>query len=364
MRMAIIRFAFLGIFVAVLAWLLSGCAGLPAAGAAGFAPSSTSGAPVSPSLTPFLPISNPSAEISTALFTPSVPVPPTSLPSTSTVSSPVPSSSLPTPLPLLSRAQYFLSVSMDYGAHILTVSEKILYPNQTGGTLQDLVLAVEPNRWPGCLKLGKITIDGQAPMVSVLNGIRLRVTPILPIAPDQQVSLSLQYVVQLPEADSHQVFGVHDLQTNLVDWYPFIVPYAARQGWLIHEPANVGEHLVYDSVDFDITFQFTDPNPSIVIAASAPSDPAVQGWHYHLANARTFTLSLSPGYLSSSLRVGQMTVTSYYYFAQTTAGLAVLQQVAKAITTYNDLFGPVPTPAWPLWKRNTTTGWNTPDCSF
>lgn len=234
---------------------------------------------------------------------------------------------------------------MDYGAHTLAVNESIHYPNLTGETLPELVLAVETNRWPGCLNLGMILIDGQTPRLSVLNGIRLELTPSVAIAPDQSVSLFLQYVLQLPAANSFQVFGYHDLQTNLVDWYPFIVPYATGEGWLLHDPANVGEHLVYDWADFDVTLQFAQPTVPLVVAASAPSDPIAGGWHYRLAGARTFVLSVSPVYLSSSLNVGPVTVTSYYFSAQTTSGQAVLQQVAKAIATYSDLFGPYPTPS-------------------
>ncbi|MGD0610788.1 MAG: M1 family aminopeptidase [Anaerolineales bacterium] len=308
-------------------------------------PAYTFGASDFPSLTPFQPLADPAAEVTTVLLPSSVSMTPTHLPPTSISPSPLPETASSTPLPLLSRAQYILTVSMDYGAHTLAVSESIQYPNLSGDTLHELILAVESNRWPGCLKMGTITIDGQPPMISVLNGIRLQLTPTTAIAPGQQVSLSLQYALQLPAADIHQVFGYHDLQTNLVDWYPFIVPYASGEGWLLHQPANVGEHLVYDSVDFDVTLKFTDPTPPLVVAASSPGDPVARGWHYHLANARTFVLSVSPSYLSSSLSVGQVTVTSYYFKSQTTAGQVVLQQVAKAVTTYSDLFGPYPTPS-------------------
>lgn len=339
------RFVLLGIPLAVLSWLLSGCAGTSAAGPGLLTLSGTSAAPDSPTRTPFQPLVDSLTGDPTLLFTPSVPMTPTVLQPASTTPSPLPAAISATPLPQLSRAVYILSVSMDYGAHTLAVNESIHYPNLTGETLHELVLAVESNRWPGCLNLGTIIIDGQTPMVSVLNGIRLQLTPSVDIAPGQQVSLYLQYNLQLPPADLQQVFGYHDLQTNLVDWYPFIVPYATGQGWLLHEPAIAGEHLVYDSADFDVTLHFSDPTLPIVVAASAPSDPAAGGWHYHLDNARTFVLSASESYLTSSLNVGPVTVTSYYFKPQTTSGQAVLQQVAKAIVTYSNLFGPYPTPS-------------------
>ena len=255
------RFVLFGILLAVLAWSLSGCTGIANVAPSLPTPAYTSGASDFPSLTPFQPLADPAAEVSTVLIPSSVSMTPTAFPPTSISPSPLPETASTTPLPLLSRAQYILTVSMDYGAHTLAVSESIQYPNLSGDTLHELILAVESNRWPGCLKMGTITIDGQPPMISVLNGIRLQLTPTTAIAPGQQVSLSLQYALQLPAADTHQVFGYHDLQTNLVDWYPFIVPYASGEGWLLHQPANVGEHLVYDSVDFDVTLQVHRSDP-------------------------------------------------------------------------------------------------------
>jgi hypothetical protein len=43
-----------------------------------------------------------------------------------------------------------------------------------------------------------------------------------------------------------QIYGYTEKQTNLVDWYPFIVPYQAGDGWLLYNPWYYGEHLVYD----------------------------------------------------------------------------------------------------------------------
>jgi aminopeptidase N len=120
------------------------------------------------------------------------------------------------------------------------------------------------------------------------------------------------------------------------------VPYASGQGWFLHEPANVGEHLVYDAVDFDVTLHFTNDPLPLVVAASSPGEAIVGGWHYRLENARTFVLSVSPYYLTSSLAVGTVTLTSYYFKPQATSGQVVLQQVAKAVATYSDLFGPYP----------------------
>jgi len=234
---------------------------------------------------------------------------------------------------------YSLQANMDYISHSLVVNEAISYQNTTGQTLTDLVLAVEPNRWVGCFNLDSLTMGDQEVIV-ILKGDRLEVHLTIPLVPGQVAYLSLRYSLNLPAADSHHVFGYNNLQVNLVDWFPFIVPYSG--GWLMHPPANVGEHLVYDQANFDVTVTFTDPTLPITIAASAPVASTGGIWHYVLTDARTFVFSASTNYHSVMTTTNDATITSYFFTNDKTPGQAVLGEVSKAITTFNTLFGPAP----------------------
>ncbi len=148
------------------------------------------------------------------------------------------------------------------------MDETIRYSNNTGVSLPDLVLAVEPNLWVDCFKLDSLSVNGLSPSNFILEGDRLQVPLLVPLEPGEVVDITLHYELHLPAADSLHVFGYNSLQINLVDWFPFIVPYSA--GWLLHPPARVGEHLVYDKADFDVTISMTDEMDEIRLAASAP----------------------------------------------------------------------------------------------
>lgn len=230
---------------------------------------------------------------------------------------------------------------MDYANHSLSVDETIVYPNQTGVALENLALAVEPNRSAGGFNLDSLTVNGLPATEQTLTGGRLEVQLAEGLAPNKAITLIMHYDLNLPYASSSQVYGYNGLQMNLLNWYPFVVPYEAGQGWVLHEPTSVGEHLVYDVADFDVTLQLADPTTAIVVAASAPAETTETGWSYRLT-ARTFVLSLSPDYLTSSTMVGQVTVLSYYFSGESSGGDGILQEVAKAITTYSDHFAPYP----------------------
>ncbi|MCX6033461.1 MAG: M1 family aminopeptidase, partial [Chloroflexi bacterium] len=141
----------------------------------------------------------------------------------------------------------------------------------------------------------------------------------------------------------HHLFGYNDRQINLVDWYPFIVPYSG--GWLLHPPAEVGEHLVYDEANFDVTLSLTDPTLPITLAASSLAEVAAGSWHYLLENSRTFVFSAGTAYQTASTAAGGLTVTSYYFREEEIPAHVVLDETARALTTFGVLFGPYPHPS-------------------
>jgi len=302
----------------MLSVLLAGCGGNVALLAA------TADAPAdpAPSLTPFLPLAETPNEV------PSPSLPPTAVPSATIPAAPA--------IP-----EYTLHAVLDYAAHRLMVDEGILYPNASPASLTALVLAVEANRWTGGFHLDWITAGGDL-VTPVLAGSRLDLALPAPLAPGASLTLALHYELILPQADTKHVYGYNARQANLVDWYPFVVPYLPGQRWLLHTPEPVGEYLVYPMAAFDVSLDLADPAQPVVIAASAPLEPAGQGWHASVSRARTFAFSASPEYQSESLPAGAATVTSYFFPAEKTAGEAVLQAVAQALVTYGEKFGVYP----------------------
>jgi hypothetical protein len=205
-------------------------------------------------------------------------------------------------------------------------------------------LAVDADRWTDAFTLDWLTADGLLVIGSQLNGLRLDVPLVAPLAPGEAVKLVLHYELRLPAADSKHVFGYNARQINLVDWYPFIVPYIPGQGWLLHSPQPFGEYLVYDMAAFDVTLRLADSAQPVVIAASAPLEFTAHGWHASVGSARTFAFSASPEYLTDSAVSAGVTITSYFFPAERVAASAMLQAVAKAVATYTDKFGALVNP--------------------
>jgi hypothetical protein len=256
--------------------------------------------------------------------------------------SPTAVSTLPVPAPETpTRPHYELYLTLDYAAHLASVEETITYTNQTGQALGELVLAVEPRRWPAAFTLTDITINGEA-AYPVFDRHRMTVKLAQPLGAGQSVSLEIEYGLQIPLANRRYLFGYNNHQTNLLDWYPFVVPYLPGKGWVLHDPAPVGEHLLYESADFDVYLKFVNTATPPQVAAGAPGIIEGEWTHYRLQAARGFPLSASERFLSSTAQAGQVLVTSYYFDGHQDAGQRAAEITAQAVQLFSETFVPYP----------------------
>lgn len=255
-----------------------------------------------------------------------------------------------TPVPDEPRPSYVIDVSMDYNAKFLKVVQDVTYPNTSGESLPDIVLAAEPNLTNSVFELISVSVNGQSISTYALDGQQLDVTLPTPLAAGETLKLGLTYNLNLPEivqGDPNvvrpQIFGVTNRQVNLVDWYPFVVPYVSGAGWLLHKPWFYGEHLVYPLADFDVSLRFSDSSLLPVVAASSAPEVINGGTRYRLEKARNFSFSMGRQFQVLSQQAGDVTVYSYYLGdLNKTPAQAALDAAVKAVQTYTDLFGPYP----------------------
>ena len=230
---------------------------------------------------------------------------------------------------------------VDYYGHQLAVDETIRYTNQTGVSLNELVMAAQPNLRGG-FTLENILLDGNS-LNYDLSGQRLTVYLPQPLTTGAQVNLAMRFRIAIPSKIKEHPYGYDSNQVNLTDWYPFIVPYS--NGWVLHDPWHLGEHLVYDSADFEVNVKTIDTG--ITFATSGLSEPASSGsageWtRYRLFGARTFALSASDQFLVVDSAVGAAVVRAYYFPGYDDQGLAILNAMVRAVGLFESQFGPYP----------------------
>ena len=241
------------------------------------------------------------------------------------------------PVPASTRPQYTFYVLFDYSGRQLAVDETIRYTNQTGTSLPDIVLAVESNLSSNSFVLETLFLDGSTPNYE-LNGHRLTVTLPQPLAPGGTLDLSMRYRLAIPPKRFDHPHGYLGYQINLTEWYPFIVPYDG--GWLLHDPWAFGEHLVYDSADFEVNMQVEDEG--ITVAAPAPAESNGEWTRYRLYGARTFVFSASDRFQVAESAVGSVKIRSYYFPIHEGAGEGMLNAAVQAVGLFEAKFAPYP----------------------
>lgn len=301
--------------------------------------------PDAASLTPFEPVTD--TPTSTLTETP-VPTLTATLPPTLTPSE-VPSNGIPSPVTTspstqIARPFYTIYATINYDAHTVEVDQSIAYPNQTGVPLNDLVLAVEPMLYNKAFYLTKLSVNGSASTNYSLVSHRLTIPLSVPLQPNGQVTVVLEYNLNIPVKQKANTFGWLSYQTNLTDWYPFIVPYDSYTGWILHDFMPWGEHLVYDSSDFDVNLRFTDPSSAPIIAAPSLAESNGEWTRYRLNGARTFVLSMSRQFLVSESAVGTVPVRSYYFAGHEAAGVKMSFVETQVLGLFSPLFAPYPYP--------------------
>jgi hypothetical protein len=251
-----------------------------------------------------------------------------------------------TPVPAPERASYTINATLDYAAKTVSVDQTILYPNHSGEALSNLVLAVVPNMWAGSFNLSALSVDGTPIAAYNLGGQKLEFALPALLAPESTLTVSLQYTLVLPFAEQQdpsverpRIYGYTARQVNLANWYPFIVPYAAGAGWVLHDPWYYGEHLVYEAADYEVNLK-TDPG--VVVAASGFAEPNGEWTRYTLQAGRAFAISTSPEYLVSTMQIEGVTVYSYYFPLYDIPGQAALNASAQALQIYSQRFAPYP----------------------
>jgi len=249
------------------------------------------------------------------------------------------------------RTQYTLYALLDYYAHQLAVDETVLYTNQTGISLNELVMAVEPNHRGG-FSIENILLDGNA-LNYDLNGHRLTVYLSQPLEPGVQLSLAMRFRIEIPAKIKELPYGYDVDQVNLTDWFPFIVPYA--NGWILHDDSYLGEHLVFDAADFDVNVKTMDAG--VIFATSGVAEPNGEWTRYRLSGARTFALSASDQFrMADATSSGGAVIRSYYYPGYDTQGLAILNAAVRAVGLWETQFSPFPYPSLSIVQADLNDG--------
>lgn len=301
-----------------------------------------------------LPTRLPLAQLpTTAATTPPV------LPTETAVSTPSPlrfatsTASMPTPTTTAAPSvngrfpQHTLLVELDYSAHQATISQTISLLNNSLSPWAEAIFHASLAHWPGLFVLDTANVH--------LNGTRYPVQPTwdntmlhvpLPhsLPPGQTAEIQFTYRLLLPHIALDDWgpagnAGWNDDLLQMGDWYLTVVPYQDGAGWRTWQFAPVGDPVISDLADYEVTISTA---PTLTIAAAGFVTKTADSWHYSLPQARAFSFQASPHFLLLEDTFDGIPIEVYVLDTHYTAGTAVLQTARNALALFSEWYGPYP----------------------
>jgi len=164
-----------------------------------------------------------------------------------------------------------------------------------------------------------------------------------PLMPGEQISLTHTFELYMPNREG--TFGQTGRQLNLAYWFP-IIPPRDEDVWQVYEISIinsqiVGEHLVYEASDFDLTLEFSDRRENFKIAAGAIPEETDGVIHYQLPLSRTLTLSISDIFVITSRDFDGIKIFSYTFPEESSAGEAAADIAIDAVKYFSQYYGPM-----------------------
>jgi len=238
--------------------------------------------------------------------------------------------------------RYDFEMTLDYSRHTAAVVQTIDYLNKSVLSLSSLLLVVPARFFPDSY----LQTDLSGDLVSSFSEDSIRTTVQLtqPLQPGQRTSLRLAYTLSIPQREGS--FGWTQRQLNLSNWYPYVAPLSPDQTWISHDPlidpANmvVGEYVVNEIADFELTLRLTENLPNLLVASGANAQAISDGMVYSLAKARGLSFSISNQFYLEQLEHNGIMIQAYVFDYQKDKASAMLQIASQAMGLFTEIFGP------------------------
>ena len=248
---------------------------------------------------------------------------PTLTPTITPTESPLPTAPVFTCEPSIGHAaiRHEVEANLDYVRKQVQVQQTIRYANRTDGALDNLVLDIEANNWEGGFGLESLLV-GESPLPFTLNRNQLSIELPTPLETGCEVLLRLRFVIQVPAirdgiSSYRGFFGYSERQLNLGHWLPTVAAYVGNQ-WVVHEPIGIGEQIVFEQADWDVTLNVVGTGDTLELAAPGKVEKIGEtAWHIIHTKSRDFAISLSEFFKVTQQDAGEGIIVELYAFSDT-----------------------------------------------
>ncbi len=239
-------------------------------------------------------------------------------------------------------------IDMQIADNITTITGKqeTLYTNQKNVPLSEILFRLFPNLAEGSSEISNLLVNGQPaePQFELQNSV-MRVPLLQPLEPGEQVVVSMDFVVTVPdrEGGNYGTFAYLDGVLALAHFYPMVAVYD-DEGWDVEIAPPIGDVVYADSSYYLV--KVTAPADQTLVTSGVEINREDLGDQqtaiYAAGPVRDFYIAASDRFEGISRTVGETTINSYAPADLAGGSEAALDFAEKSLQSFNQRFGPYP----------------------
>lgn len=246
------------------------------------------------------------------------------------------------------RPRYRFEVVADPAAHTLRVRQQTVVADEARLAAAEIVFNTPANGIPGIFVLDRVRLSTDPQPLPAdriaLDGAILRVRRPPIEAAEPALAVCLDYTLHLLPAGNEGIsagnaLGRSELGMVAGYWYPVLAPYDRSRGWTVVPYHPVGDPIVYEAADYEVTVRA--PAAYTVIAAGLQEKQ--EGiWRFRLERARGFAFVISNALVALQSQADAVPVRVFHLPQHAAAAQAAARAAAEAVPFFVRAYGPYP----------------------
>jgi len=243
---------------------------------------------------------------------------------------------------------YTINMEIEFDGAVVRVkgSQEVVYTNQESVPLETIYFRLFPNVGGDYLAVSAVQVDGN-PIEPVMefSNTALRLDLQESLAPGESTIITMEFDEVVPSVmgGNYGLYVYFDEILALDAFFP-IIPVYNDEGWNVEEPPQNADMIFADVAFFSVT---VDAPRELVLAAGGKETERVENSDRQIVTfeggpQRDFYLAASPRFVSKSVWVDDVKLTSYFVEEFRASGEKVLEIGANALSAFGDRFGPYP----------------------
>lgn len=244
------------------------------------------------------------------------------------------------------KPHYQIDVSISEDLESIQGKEEVLFLNNTGETLEEIVFRMYPDLFGSPSTITNVEANGQkTTAISSGNGSVFTVSLAQGLPPHGAVVISMEfkYVMPADPSSNYLVFAYTNDLLTLAHFYPMLAQFD-EDGWHTEIPSPQGD-VTYTDAAFYLVRVHAPLDATLVVSGTEiyhASTNKKQTVEYAIGPARDFFLAAGKNLEEKTSASNGVTIRSYGPPEDDFGNLLALDTAKKAIDTFSELIGPYP----------------------